>query len=79
MLLVGLGYRSLSVAPPTLLLIKWLFRRIPLEACRGAAEAALGADTADEVHRWLREAMSRYVDLRLLDPHGPLPARGLRT
>jgi phosphotransferase system enzyme I (PtsI) len=78
-LLVGLGYRSLSVAPPTLLLIKWLLRRIPFEACRRAADLALDADTANDVNAILRTEVAPHVDLRLLDPHGPLPARGQRA
>jgi phosphoenolpyruvate-protein phosphotransferase (PTS system enzyme I) len=76
-LLVGLGYDSLSIAPPTLLLIRWLLRAIPVEVCRGAAEAALAARTAEEVAAALRDAVAPHVDLRLLDPHGPLPAHGL--
>lgn len=79
MLLVGLGYESLSIAPPTLLLIKWLLRRIPVEACRRAAEEALEADTAEDVSRLLRKQLAPYADLRLVDPHGPLPARGVRA
>lgn len=75
-LLVGLGYRSLSVAPPTLLLIKWLLRRVPLDCCEAAARRALEADTAGEVSRVLQEEVKPHVDLRLLDPHGPLPGRG---
>lgn len=79
MLLVGLGYQSLSIAPPTLLLIKWLLRRIPLEACRRAAEEALNVDTAEEVSQLLRKQLAPHADLRLVDPHGPLPARGVRA
>jgi phosphotransferase system enzyme I (PtsI) len=78
-LLVGLGYESLSIAPPTLLLLKWFLRRIPLEACRRAAEEALNVDTAEEVSRLLRKQLAPYADLRLVDPHGPLPARGVRA
>jgi phosphoenolpyruvate-protein kinase (PTS system EI component) len=75
-LLVGLGYVSLSVAPPTLLLMKWLLRRIPYEACRAAALDALEARSAGEVDAVLKRHASPYVDIHLLDPHGPLPARG---
>ena len=75
-LLVGLGYSSLSVAPPTLLLIKWLLRRIPFEVCRAAALEALEARSAAEVDAALKKHAAAFVDIHLLDPHGPLPARG---
>jgi phosphotransferase system enzyme I (PtsI) len=75
-LLVGLGYSSLSVAPPTLLLIKWLLRRIPFEVCRAAALEALEARSAAEVDAVLKKHAAAFVDIHLLDPHGPLPARG---
>ncbi|MBS1240891.1 MAG: Phosphoenolpyruvate-protein phosphotransferase [Gemmatimonadetes bacterium] len=74
-LLLGLGCESLSVAPPTLLLLKWLIRRIPLAASRVAAQEALGAATATEVGQVLRHHVAPHIDLRLLDPQGPLPAR----
>lgn len=74
-LLVGLGYTSLSVAPPTLLLIKWLLRRIPYEACRAAALDALSARSAAAVDTALKKHAAPYVDIHLLDPHGPLPAK----
>ncbi len=75
-LLVGLGYTSLSVAPPTLLLMKWLLRRIPYEACRAAALEALEARLAGDVDAVLKRHAGPHVDIHLLDPHGPLPARG---
>ncbi len=75
-LLVGLGYTSLSVAPPTLPLMKWLLRRIPYEACRAAAREALEARSASEVDAALKKHAAPFVDIHLLDPHGPLPARG---
>ncbi len=74
-LLMGMGYDTLSVAPPALPLIKWVVRKIPLTACREAAERALQADTAVEVHRILRAVASKYVDVRILDPDAPLPGR----
>jgi phosphotransferase system enzyme I (PtsI) len=74
-LLVGLGYRSLSVGPPALPLVKWVIRTVPEAAAREAAEVSLRAATADDVLEALRSAVSRYVDLRLLDPHAALPGR----
>jgi phosphotransferase system enzyme I (PtsI) len=78
-LLVGMGYRSLSVAPPTLLLIKWLVRRIPFAACEAAAAEALEVESPHEVDAILKRHVGPHVDLHLLDPHGPLPARGVRA
>jgi phosphotransferase system enzyme I (PtsI) len=74
-LLIGLGYRRLSVAPPALPLVKWVIRSVPEAAARQAAEAALLAPTADAVLDALREAAGQYVDLRLLDPQAALPGR----
>lgn len=75
-LLIGLGYRSLSVAPPTLLRLKWLLGQIPIDACREAAADALEAESAEAASAALRDRVQPYLDLRLLDPHGPLPGRG---
>jgi len=74
-LLIGLGYRSLSVGPPALPLVKWVVRSVPEEAAREAAAAALRAATAGDVLDALRTAVGRYLDLRLLDPHAALPGR----
>ncbi|MGE5231177.1 MAG: phosphoenolpyruvate--protein phosphotransferase [Deltaproteobacteria bacterium] len=74
-LLIGLGYRCLSVAPPALPLVKWAIRSVPESAARHAAEAALRAPTADAVLDALRAVVGKYVDLRLLDPQATLPGR----
>ena len=72
LLLVGLGYRSLSVAPPALVIVKWLLRAVPLAEARAAAEAALAARHADDVRVILRETAARHVDIRLLEPEGDI-------
>jgi phosphotransferase system enzyme I (PtsI) len=74
-LLIGLGYRRLSVAPPALPLVKWVIRTVPETAARHAAEEALRAPTADAVLDALRAAVGRHADLRLLDPQAALPGR----
>jgi signal transduction protein with GAF and PtsI domain len=74
-LLIGLGYDSLSVAPPTLLQLKWLIRSVPRYVCLTAAGEALEADTAGDVSDILRRHVMPLIDVRLLDLHGPLPAR----
>ncbi len=72
-LLMGLGYRRLSAAPPALPLVKWVVRSVPLAAAETAAAEALRADRADQVIRTLRQTVGTYLDLRLLDPAAALP------
>lgn len=66
-LLIGLGYRQLSVAPPTLLLLRWLVRNVPLAACQEAARIALEARGPEEVREAMRAGIGRHLDLRLFD------------
>lgn len=71
-LLLGLGYRVLSVAPSALPLVRWLVRQVALDGATRAAQAALeGATTADVVAA-LTEVLGEYVDLSLVDA-GRLP------
>jgi phosphotransferase system enzyme I (PtsI) len=72
-LLLGLGYDRLSIAPPTIPLVKWVVRNLPIAAARVAAQAALGADTTDQVRHILHDTLGRYIDLRLVDPSSALP------
>jgi len=73
-LLIGLGYETLSVAPPALPLVKWTVRQVSAARARVAAEQALAARTATDVLDLLRLALAEAVDLKLLDPDGRLPA-----
>src|SRR2546428_7406904 len=73
-LLIGLGYDTLSVAPPALPLVKWMVRRVSAARARSAAESALAARTADTVLDLLRPALAEAGDLKLLEPDAPLPA-----
>jgi phosphotransferase system enzyme I (PtsI) len=75
-LLLGLGYETLSVSPPALPLVKWVVRTVPEESTRKAAAAALAAASAAEVSSVLREVVGEYIDIRLLDPQSSLPGRG---
>lgn len=75
-LLMGLGYRIFSVAPPSIPLVKWVIRSVPIAAARAAAAAALDARSPADVDEALREAVAPHVDLRLIDPHAALQARG---
>ena len=72
-LLIGLGYFDLSVAPPSIPLVKWVIRRVPYSAARAAADEALTAMTAVEVAEIVRHHVDPHVDLKLLDPAGALP------
>ena len=73
-LLLGLGYETLSVAPPALPLIKWLIRQVTTAQARSAADAALAARSAELALDILRFALAEAVDLALLDPDARLPA-----
>ena len=73
-LLLGLGYETLSVAPPALPFIKWLIRQVTTAQARAAADAALAARSADLALDILRFTLAEAVDLTLLDPDARLPA-----
>ena len=73
-LLIGLGYETLSVAPPALPIIKWLIRQVTTAQARSAADAALAARSAELALDILRFALAEAVDLTLLDPDARLPA-----
>ena len=72
-LLLGLGYETLSVAPPALPLIRWLIRQVSIAQARAAAEAALAARSARLAEDIVRFALADAVDLQLLDPDARLP------
>ncbi len=67
-LLLGLGYRVLSVAAPSLPLVRWLVRRVHARDAAACALQLLHARTAGEVTAAAREALGAVVDLRLLEP-----------
>ncbi len=73
-LLLGLGYDTLSVAPPALSIIKWLIRQVTTAQTRAAADAALAARSAELALDILRFALAEVVDLDFLDPDARLPA-----
>ncbi|HET9295168.1 MAG TPA: phosphoenolpyruvate--protein phosphotransferase [Gemmatimonadales bacterium] len=78
-LLMGLGYTQLSVSPPSLPLLKQVIRTVPATVADSAAQAALSARTADEVHAALQDAVRSHLDLALLDPGAALPGRKRTT
>jgi len=69
----------LSVASPSLPLVKWMIRQISAKDATTCAEAALELPTTDEVSAFARRSVGGVVDLRLLDPSSPLPARARRA
>jgi phosphotransferase system enzyme I (PtsI) len=71
-LLLGLGYRVLSVSPPSLLLARWLVRQVRVDAAEHAAQAALEAAVTADVNRVLEDHIERHVDFELLQA-GRLP------
>jgi phosphotransferase system enzyme I (PtsI) len=72
-LLLGLGYRVLSVSPPRLPLARWLVRQIDVNAAKQAGESSLEAATTQEIMTVLTEGIGEFIDLELLDA-GQLPA-----
>ena len=67
-LLLGLGYRTLSVSPPAIPLVKWVIRSVPASAARAAADAALEATDAAGVTGAIRDGIGQHVDLRVVSP-----------
>jgi phosphotransferase system enzyme I (PtsI) len=67
-LLMGLGYDTLSVSPQDLALIKWVVRSVPMAAARQAAAASLAASNAKEVAAAIRAVVKEHIDMRLLEP-----------
>ncbi len=72
-LLMGLGYRTLSVGSPAIPLVKWVIRAVPLSVAAVAAHAALDAERASDVARALREAVRDHIDPRLFESLAALP------
>jgi signal transduction protein with GAF and PtsI domain len=72
-LLLGLGYRTLSVAPPALPFLKWVVRTIPIEVAARAAYAALDANRSSDIENSLKIAMQEHFDPRMLDALSALP------
>ncbi len=67
-LLLGLGYRTLSVAAPSLPLIRWLVRRVDAGEAAACATALCAAGNAAAVTARARAALGRAVDLKLIEP-----------
>ncbi len=72
-LLMGLGYRCLSVGPPAIPLVKWVVRMVPVAVAEAAAAAALAANRPAEVTSALREAVKDRFDPRVFESLAALP------
>ncbi len=78
-LLIGLGYETLSVAPPALPLLRWLVRQLSRGVAQAGAQAALEARRERDVLDALRTAIAECLDPAQLDPEALLPAVGRRA
>ena len=66
-LLLGLGYREFSAAPPALPLVRWLVPRLDSRDAQRAAAEALAAPDATAVLTTLERRLAELVDLDLID------------
>jgi signal transduction protein with GAF and PtsI domain len=67
LVLLGLGYRVLSVTGPNLPLIRWLVRRLSVADAAETTRLMLEAEGPEEAGTIAREALGAAVDLALLD------------
>ena len=63
LLLLGLGYRVLSISPPRLPLVRWFVRRFDAAVAKSVAEQALKAATTSKILRLLNDAIDDLVDI----------------
>ncbi len=73
-LLLGLGYRVLSVTTQSVPVIRWFVRQVDLTVAEQAATDALAADTTRDVEAILERAMGTIPETELLRA-GQLPQR----
>ena len=66
LLLVGMGYRVLSISPPQLPLVRWLLRRFNGDAAKSVAAEVVKAATTRRVMELLNEGIADLVDVDLL-------------
>ena len=66
LLLLGMGYRELSISPPRLPLVRWLVRQLDAGAAQSVAAEVVKADTTTRVMQLLSEAIADLVDVELL-------------
>ena len=61
MLLLGIGVRVISLAPPMLPEIKQIIRSVTMEDCNGVARKILGMNSERQISSYLRDAARRIL------------------
>ncbi len=61
MLLLGMGVRSLSLAPPMLPEVKQIVRSVTMEDCNGVARKILGMNSERQISSYLRDATRKIL------------------
>ena len=61
-LLLGMGFRTLSLAPPMIPEVKKVIRSVSIEYCRRLARKALGFDTDSQTLNFLRDEFRKIQD-----------------
>ena len=61
MLLLGLGIRTMSLAPPMIPEIKQIIRSVTIEDCNSLARTILGMNTERQIATYLRDAASKIL------------------
>jgi phosphotransferase system enzyme I (PtsI) len=61
MLLLGLGIRTMSLAPPMIPEIKQMIRSVTIEDCNSLARTILGMNTERQITRYLRDAARKIL------------------
>jgi phosphotransferase system enzyme I (PtsI) len=61
MLLLGLGIRSMSLAPPMIPEIKQIIRSVTIEDCNNLTRTILGMNTERQIATYLRDAASKIL------------------
>ena len=66
LLLIGLGYRVLSIAPPRVARARWVVRQLDCEEAEAVAREAIAASTTPEIESLLDAGVSELVSDDLL-------------
>jgi phosphotransferase system enzyme I (PtsI) len=61
MLLLGLGIRTMSLAPPMIPEIKQIIRSVTIEDCNSLARTILGMNTERQISTYLRDAATKIL------------------
>jgi phosphotransferase system enzyme I (PtsI) len=61
MLLLGMGVRTMSLAPPMIPEIKQVIRSVTIEDCNNLARKILGMNSERQISNYLRDATRRIL------------------